>query len=129
MQPQEFHLAGFQHDVTATVKRNGLAQLFLAVNRQGRGLLVFRTSLRLMLVADPTRARQEAEELVRIPDNIIWNMNHGVDMSDFLRKLVIFLFEQLRDEDFQTVQGASGGDDQWFLCMEFRMQLSIQING
>ena len=58
MQPQEFHLAGFQHDVTATVKRNGLAQLFLAVNRQGRGLLVFRTSLRLMLVADPTRARQ-----------------------------------------------------------------------
>ena len=66
---------------------------------------------------------------MRIPDNIIWNMNHGVDMSDFLRKLVIFLFEQLRDEDFQTVQGASGGDDQWFLCMEFRMQLSIQING
>ena len=125
MEPEdeEFKLENFEHTLTATVRFNGLAQLFFAANTQGWCLLVFRTSLRLMVVADPNRARQEAVELLAHAD-ITYNIPNSGSFQRLLRSSVEQLFRDLATPSYATVRGANGGDNQWFLHNVTKRQLT-----
>lgn len=120
--PANFVLAGFEGTIRADVVFSGRPQLFFAVNQQGRGLLVFRTSLRLMIMSDPTRARQEAADLLA-PTNVVWDTLNHVDFRRTLLKFIESrLVELVTDDMFSIVHGATGGDNQWFLHNSFELR-------
>jgi len=132
MEPEEgpFRLVDFDKPITAIVYLNGRPQLFFAANTKGKCLLVFRTSLRLMVVADPTRARQEAMELLGHADIVYSNPNlqNDVSFQRLLRNSTENLFSDLATVPrYAGVQGATGDDNQWFLHDVIELQLTLPL--
>jgi len=76
------------------------------------------------MVADhPNRGNEEAQQLVT-PTNVIWNIPHQMNFQNLLLRLVRNLFDALvQDDQFATIDGATGGDNQWFLYGTFQLQL------